>query len=100
MKALPDLLERTGADLVITPCLLGGIFKATGNRAPMLQYADVPAKLAYENLEMRRFIERHGLTRFRLNPHRSEEHTSELQSLMRISYAVFCLNKKNTTTNT
>src|SRR3546814_5609758 len=29
---------------------------------------------------------------------RSEEHTSELQSLMRISYAVFCLNKKNNTT--
>src|SRR3546814_9242358 len=27
-------------------------------------------------------------------PHRSEEHTSELQSLMRISYAVFCLYKK------
>src|SRR3546814_7129115 len=30
---------------------------------------------------------------------RSEEHTSELQSLMRISYAVFCLKKKNTTHN-
>src|SRR3546814_10848256 len=29
---------------------------------------------------------------------RSEEHTSELQSLMRISYAVFCLKKKHTTT--
>src|SRR3546814_6730282 len=29
---------------------------------------------------------------------RSEEHTSELQSLMRISYAVFCLKKTNTTT--
>src|SRR3546814_4141234 len=28
-------------------------------------------------------------------PMRSEEHTSELQSLMRISYAVFCLKKKN-----
>src|SRR3546814_3348291 len=28
--------------------------------------------------------------------HRSEEHTSELQSLMRISYAVFCLKKKKT----
>lgn len=69
MKALPDLLDRTGADLVITPCLLGGIFKATGNKAPMVQYADAPAKLAYENLEMRRFIARHGLTRFRLNPH-------------------------------
>src|SRR3546814_5858790 len=30
---------------------------------------------------------------------RSEEHTSELQSLMRISYAVFCLKKKNITTH-
>src|SRR3546814_5157980 len=32
--------------------------------------------------------------RFRVAAPRSEEHTSELQSLMRISYAVFCLNKK------
>src|SRR3546814_9681791 len=31
---------------------------------------------------------------------RSEEHTSELQSLMRISYAVFCLKKKKQTTST
>src|SRR3546814_4603961 len=31
---------------------------------------------------------------------RSEEHTSELQSLMRISYAVFCLTKKNTHSHT
>src|SRR3546814_1173163 len=31
--------------------------------------------------------------------HRSEEHTSELQSLMRISYAVFCLKKKTNTNN-
>src|SRR3546814_1267286 len=37
---------------------------------------------------------------FRDRPYqRSEEHTSELQSLMRISYAVFCLKKKNTTYN-
>ena len=69
MKALPDLLDRTGADLVIAPCLLGGIFKATGNKAPMIQYADAPAKLAYENLEMRRFIAKHGLVKFRINPH-------------------------------
>src|SRR3546814_2648931 len=33
----------------------------------------------------------------RLHSRRSEEHTSELQSLMRISYAVFCLKKKRTT---
>ena len=69
MKALPELLDRTGADLVITPCLLGGICKATGNKAPMIQYADAPAKLAYENLEMRRFIAKHGLVKFRINPH-------------------------------
>src|SRR3546814_5670980 len=35
---------------------------------------------------------------FRSNK-RSEEHTSDLQSLMRISYAVFCLKKKKTTTS-
>ena len=69
MKALPELLDRTGADLIVTPCLLGGIFKATGNKAPMIQYADAPAKLAYENLEMRRFIAKHSLTKFRVNPH-------------------------------
>src|SRR3546814_3731479 len=34
-----------------------------------------------------------------LCPSRSEEHTSELQSLMRISYAVFCLKKKNQLNN-
>src|SRR3546814_3630412 len=36
--------------------------------------------------------------RMSLTAFRSEEHTSELQSLMRISYAVFCLKKKKTTT--
>src|SRR3546814_8037978 len=38
--------------------------------------------------------ERHQPGPRRLAPVRSEEHTSELQSLMRISYAVFCLKKK------
>src|SRR3546814_7885414 len=37
----------------------------------------------------------HGTIYFKM---RSEEHTSELQSLMRISYAVFCLKKKKTKT--
>src|SRR3546814_6621275 len=40
-----------------------------------------------------------GDKRFRHILSRSEEHTSELQSLMRISYAVFCLKKKNVQTN-
>src|SRR3546814_1076824 len=42
-------------------------------------------------------IQRRVAEHFRIKPAdmRSEEHTSELQSLMRISYAVFCLKKKN-----
>src|SRR3546814_1861369 len=39
-------------------------------------------------------------TRSVIHVQRSEEHTSELQSLMRISYAVFCLKKKNNTKKT
>src|SRR3546814_15548360 len=41
----------------------------------------------------------HGRNAWHHAHDRSEEHTSELQSLMRISYAVFCLKKKNTTNN-
>lgn len=67
-KALPALAERAGARLVLTPCLLGGIFKATNNRPPMQAFGEVKGKLAYEALEMRRFVERHGLAAFRVNP--------------------------------
>jgi 2-hydroxychromene-2-carboxylate isomerase len=69
LKALPPLLARTGATLQLSPALLGGIFKATGNQAPMLAFAGVKGKLAYEMLELRRFVARHGLTRFTMNPH-------------------------------
>lgn len=69
LGVLPAMLGKAGAELVITPCLLGGIFKSTGNRPPMLQLADTPAKMAYEHLEMKRFIQKHALSRFRMNPH-------------------------------
>src|SRR3546814_2919010 len=48
-----------------------------------------PADVGWRNDQ----IERHRMGAFDQLP-RSEEHTSELQSLMRISYAVFCLKKK------
>src|SRR3546814_2143018 len=48
-------------------------------------HPDVHLSTVYRTLEA---LESRGI--------RSEEHTSELQSLMRISYAVFCLKKKNT----
>src|SRR3546814_4988920 len=48
-----------------------------------------------ESMQLFRVFHRELLNRgVYLGPSRSEEHTSELQSLMRISYAVFCLTKK------
>ena len=68
-KALPPLLKSTGAKLNIIPCLLGGIFKATGNKPPMLAFGAVKGKLAYEQLEMTRFIKKYNLSAFSFNPH-------------------------------
>jgi 2-hydroxychromene-2-carboxylate isomerase len=68
-RALPAILARTGAPLVITPCLLGGLFKLTGNRAPFESFKEVKGKIDYERLEIRRFLVKHGLTKFKMNPH-------------------------------
>lgn len=68
-RVLPGILSRTGATLKVTPALLGGIFKATNNRPPMVAFGEIKGKMAYEMLEMRRFIARHGLTQFQMNPH-------------------------------
>src|SRR3546814_4605527 len=54
------------------------------------------AKLAHKLWHLRILDDADGV----MNLSRSEEHTSELQSLMRISYAVFCLKKKKKTTYT
>src|SRR5271155_5808731 len=68
-KVLPPILQRTGATLILFPVLLGGIFKLTGNQAPMTAFGGVKGKLDYERLETQRFIDRHGLSAFRFNPH-------------------------------
>ena len=68
-RVLPPILERTGATLNIMPCLLGGIFKTTGNQAPMTAFAHVKGKLDYEAIELRRFVEKYRLTKYRMNPH-------------------------------
>ncbi|WP_309645961.1 2-hydroxychromene-2-carboxylate isomerase [Phenylobacterium sp.] len=69
MQVLPDIAARAGAELKVSPALLGGIFKITGNQSPMTAFGAVQGKLAYESLETRRFVARHGLTRFAQNPH-------------------------------
>lgn len=63
---LREMLERQGAELEITPVFLGGMHKLTGNAPPFARDAEIRGKNAYASLEMRRFIDRHGLTGFRM----------------------------------
>lgn len=65
---LKDIVARSGAALAISPVLLGGMHKLTGNAPPMIRDADVKGKVEYGMLEMRRFMDRHGLDRFAMNP--------------------------------
>lgn len=67
-KALPAICAQTGAEVVYTPILLGGLFKLTNNQAPLIRYADTPAKRNYEMLEFDRFVKAHQLP-FKMNPH-------------------------------
>ena len=67
-KMVPDLCARTGAEAVYTPILLGGLFKLTNNQAPLMRYAETPAKRNYEMLEFDRFVKTHKLP-FVMNPH-------------------------------
>jgi 2-hydroxychromene-2-carboxylate isomerase len=65
---IPEIERRTGAKFAYVPVLLGGVYKLTGNRSPAESLAGVRNKPDYERLETARFIERHGITRFRPNP--------------------------------
>jgi 2-hydroxychromene-2-carboxylate isomerase len=68
-QVLPAIAARTGATVNLIPCLLGGIFKSTNNRSPVEAFGEVKGKLAYEALETRRYVAKHGLTKYRQNPH-------------------------------
>ena len=65
---IPQIEQRTGAPFEYVPVLLGGVFKLTNNRAPMESFQGVKNKLEYQRLETQRFIRRHGITRFAMNP--------------------------------
>ena len=68
-KTLPAIEEKLGVTFVRKPALLGGVFKSTGNQAPWMAFAAIPAKMDYMRKEMMRFVRHHGLTDFRMNPH-------------------------------
>ena len=67
-QPLRALAARQGAQIKITPAFLGGMHKLTGNAPPFIRDDEVKGKNAYASLEMQRFIAKHGLHRFKMNP--------------------------------
>jgi len=68
-KVIPAIEQRTGARFTYVPILLGGVFKLTNNQPPMVQFKDIKAKSNYMKIEIVRFIKKHGLAKFKMNPH-------------------------------
>ena len=68
-RVIPDIEARTGARFDYVPALLGGIFKLTGNRSPAEAISGIKNKMEYEQRETQRFVARHGLSAYRMNPH-------------------------------
>jgi 2-hydroxychromene-2-carboxylate isomerase len=64
---IPEIEKRTGVKFEYVPVLLGGVFKLTNNRSPAESLAGIKNKPEYERLETKRFIKRHGITRFQSN---------------------------------
>jgi 2-hydroxychromene-2-carboxylate isomerase len=67
-RVIPEIEHRTGASFRYVPVLLGGVFKATGNRSPAEAFAGIRNKPEYERLETERFVRRHGIIGFNRNP--------------------------------
>jgi len=65
---VPAIERRTGVRFAYVPVLLGGVFKATNNVSPAVSLQGVKNKGEYTQLETRRFIARHGITRYAPNP--------------------------------
>jgi 2-hydroxychromene-2-carboxylate isomerase len=65
---VPEIEKRTGIAFSYVPVLLGGVFKATGNVSPAVSLRGVKNKGEYAALETRRFVAKHGITRFAMNP--------------------------------
>src|SRR3546814_9108142 len=83
-------------DLILLDLRMPGMNGVKGVRSLRMRRPDVPVAVISalaDDFVMRECFDAGAIGYI---PKRSEEHTSELQSLMRISYAVFCLTKKNT----
>src|SRR3546814_9667577 len=118
---LAEALGHEAAGAVVQECRIGMARRPRHHRVALVaagtdgvedlvlhpQHARHQVEVAADQLRLEQFAEaarvqraavENGFTgrRLRIGMARSEEHTSELQSLMRISYSVFCLKKKKT----
>ena len=66
-KLIPIIEDRTDVSFNYIPCLLGGIFKLSGNQPPFMAFADIPNKNAYQMIEIERFVKQHELTKYQFN---------------------------------
>jgi 2-hydroxychromene-2-carboxylate isomerase len=65
---IPSVEQRTGARFKYVPILLGGVFRLTNNKSPIESFAGIKNKPEFQRLEMRRFLKRHNITAFKMNP--------------------------------
>lgn len=67
---IAEVAKKCDLEFNYIPVLVGGIFKATGNRSPIESFAGIENKEAYQKIEIHRFLKRHGLLdKFKMNPH-------------------------------
>ena len=68
-KVIPDFEKKYDVKFDYFVCLLGGIFKLSNNKPPMIANAEIPLKFNYFGQEITRFAKFHQLTNFKMNPH-------------------------------
>ena len=67
-RVIPDIERSRGVKFDYVPVLLGGVFKATGNKSPFETLRGIKNKPEYAARELRRFERRHNIATFRKNP--------------------------------
>jgi 2-hydroxychromene-2-carboxylate isomerase len=65
---IPSIERRTGVKFQYVPVLLGGVFKATNNVSPAVSLQGIKNKPQYTQLETRRFLKQHDITKYASNP--------------------------------
>jgi 2-hydroxychromene-2-carboxylate isomerase len=68
-KVLPDYEQRMGCEFHYVPVSIIGQFKLTNNVPTPVALKGIRNKPAYIQLDMQRFVEKHGLTSYRMSPH-------------------------------